>query len=346
MSRRRNGLRDHTDTTTGHVCATCDVEAAPESSLHCDGCADRFTGNLRSLLPTVNPDRYADGTTPRPVDRCVFPRPYATDPGLWETLLSVIVGERGIDYAALAASGLPGKGAAASKSTKITDPDDPMRGSTAIETGLTLNETALAAAHDLERLLTVAASAAGSRRHRLPSTAPVGWTPAGPAGRPRRREDLTPDLAAWLLYRADAILAHPAFTDLPGLLDEAVERVLHVIDTRPRERLPYGPCSVCDGGVLSAAPGRRWAWCDGCGAGTSTAEVRDQAIPGFLDRHMPIVDVVRVVRGYGIDTRPEARLHMLLRQWVRRGVVSTDEGGWPRFGDVYDRITNTTEESA
>ncbi|GAA4117471.1 hypothetical protein GCM10022215_18180 [Nocardioides fonticola] len=343
MSRRRNAHRDTPTAPTERICATCEDEPVGHpDALHCDTCGDRFTGHLRSLLPTVNPDRYATGVDHvQAPDRCAYPRPLATEPGLWDTVLSVIVGERGIDYAALATAGRSGKGSAARKSTKITDPDDPMVGTTAVETGLVLNTAAVDAAHDLERLLAHTVGRAGSRGHRLRSTAPDGWR-AGD-GKPRRAEHLAPDLAAWLLWRADALLEHPEFTTVPGALDHAIERLLHVIDTRPRERLPYGPCDACTGGTLTAAPGRRIAWCDNCDTGAYTADVLDTALPAYFDRRMTIVDTVRLLRGYGIDDRPEKTLHALLRQWVRRDLVDVDDTGLPRFGDVFDRLTTTQE---
>lgn len=311
----------------------CECGAEVRDAYFCGDCRDRLAADLASLRPSRSSrPATADGTIPWPADRCPFPRPTALEPGLWHTLASVIIRERGIDYRELA-SAPPG----ATRSTTIRDADDPEAGTVTVETGIDLPTQAVKAADQIRRVVLDLARLC--RAFRIPSTAPAGWTPS-PARRDGSRpaERLVVDAAAWLGWRVDGMARHPAFAEAPDQLGEAIAAAVRVVDSR-RTRLTFGPClfGECSGSLLGS-PGDRWAICSTCSAGVQVADIRDRLIAEALDSRVTAADAARLVTYLDLGVSRE-RVANRVRVWAHRGLIAPDDSGLYRFGDIYDRLT-------
>jgi hypothetical protein len=305
MSRRR-GLRD--DLLTDATCE-CGRPTRDEAWV-CEDCLNVLAESLRSLLPGRDTRR---GRVAQFQAWCPFPAVVVAEetPGLWETLLSVVAGESGVDYRKVGGS----SGGAKS-------------------TGLDLNERAARTARALEvslRQLVVECMAA-----RVAHTAPARPVPA--TGTARSRVRMVTDMAAWLLWRIDGMAWHPEVAPLVHAVNKAVEDAVWVVD-RPPTRQQLGGCPV-DGchGTLSATPGATWARCSerDCGHRTEAQPLRDAVLVRLgssLVTAAEFADLAVYLRDYADWTRARDTIRKRVNQWAARHrvVPATGDGETARF---------------
>lgn len=302
MSRRRSApdaRRGRTKTTfcrCGHP--------TRDGAYICEDCLDAFAADLRELLPSVrfvSTTRRAFGD----VDGQLVPVewveriPVVSDPGLWATLRSVIVGERGIDYRALGGS---------------SGSDSSEKG--LIETGIELDEKAVQRAADLTKVLqrlTVAAN-----RAKLDHTAPDGWRP--------RHHDPVPAMAEWLSWRVTAMAFHPDFASAPQDLQRAVDHARWTVMPQPRRQW-LGDCLVdgCDG-ALRARRDETYAICTRCGAHFEAKVLRGWLVSALEDELCTAAEIATL---YSPDPIERRRVRKRINQWASRGRLL----GWPRVCD-------------
>lgn len=322
----------------------CDTPTR-DAAFVCDHCLDQLAEDLRSLRPSdgdrfelwrvarfAEIEKHVVGVAPVTVEWCPWPRPREIEPGLWESLQSVIAGERGIDYRTLGGGGASGseKGAVA--------------------TGIQLDEIATkraAALRTVLRRLVVACMRLG-----VDHNAPAGWQPSA-AGE-------VPAMAEWLSWRVAAIAFREDLAKFPDEIRRAVEQARwSVMPSRTKQDL--GDCLVTDcTGRMLADRDADFSECDNCGSWVEAQLLRDALIRELEDRLVTAAEAARLSTYLGLRVDRD-RARTLVNEWARRRrgllldprVIDWTPGvcPWPpptelrfRFGTVYDLLVQNEDQ--
>lgn len=304
MSRRR-GLRaaDQIDT------ATCECgQPTRDGAYVCESCLDVLAEGLRSLLPGRDERRamlVEFGAW------CPYPARYIGErvEGLWDTVLSVLAGEKGTDYRKV------GGGSGGSDST-----------------GIDLNMRASKVAADVERTLMQLVTEC--RAAQVSHVAPV--REARTTGK-RPRAQMVPDMAVWLAWRVDGMGWHPTVEPLVHAAIRAIEAAVWVVD-RPPTRQQLGDCPVegCHG-LLSATPGAVYARCSADDHAVEAQPLRDRLLAELGDRLVTAAEFAKLSTYLGVRSDRD-KVAARVRQWGHRDQVAahdSPEGTRYRFGDLY-----------
>lgn len=305
-----------------------------DHALVCEECLDKFSAGLRDLLPSEG-DRPTDlvivralplpavsvelvdgdedqrtpgdreALQPEQAEWCVYPRPRAIVPGLWDELQATIVGERAIDYSAGGAGGGSGE-----------------RG--VVSVGLVLPEAASDIAEVLRLWLRHLVRLAVE--FRLDHYAPPEWVSRFP-------QASVPGMAEWLAWRVDAMAWNPEAADAAGSTYRLISQAAWVVN-RPSARQDLGDCPAegCDG-HLSAIQYATFASCDVCRQQVEAQPLRDRLLDTLDDRLCTAAEIAHLTTYLGLRKNRE-QVRKQVNQWAHRGPLAyrtPAPNGDPRF---------------